>query len=100
MKENLAISHRAHPAALLHLHRVLHLVAPLHLHRVLHLVPIKIVAVKIYQRVVAPVIDAVLPEMFHRAVKPVIHAGFGPHRWKEINLESVPEFLNQIFLKM
>jgi hypothetical protein len=102
MKENLAIIHRAHPVDLPHphLHRA-HPVAHPVAHRLVAqlAVQIKIVDVKIFRLVVAPVIDEALREMFHKVAKPVIHVGFGLHQWKEINLESVPEFLNQIFQK-
>jgi hypothetical protein len=98
MRENLAITHRVHPAdhlldghpPLLALHHDLQL-------RVRQLAPIKIVAAKIYQLVADLAIAVAQPEMSARVVKPVIHGGFGPLRKIAISRVSVLESLNQIF---
>jgi hypothetical protein len=56
--------------------------------------------VRIDLRELVAQIEPVPPDMFLRAVKSVIHAGFVLHRKNEINHELDLASLNQIFQKM
>jgi energy-converting hydrogenase Eha subunit C len=86
-------------AVVLHVHPVDHLlvVPPL---RVLHLAQIRIVAAKIYLRVVVPAIAEVQPVTSVRVVKSAIHEGFVQRHKNAINRVSVRASSNPIFQMM